>query len=116
MSRWLQFLCFLRSSRCYRLLDIMVFITIGIPLLILFTGQFLVKGVEPDSTIIAQISGCLLFFMMGCVGFVAFVRKEFKQVVYIRGRAAQTIALFLMISGWGVLAYSLVWIFVLSRR
>lgn len=105
----------LRSTRYRKVNDILVLITIALPMLIVFGGKALLPDKGELAIRTTQCGGTLLLFLMGCVGLIAMIRREFRQVVMIRGRSAQIMGAVMWLSSWAVLIYSLVWIFFLDQ-
>ena len=95
----------LRSERYKHLVDILLLVSLGqfILLIFVFRGIFPEKSFLFDTII--RISAMLMFFLQGCAGFVIMIRKEFRQIIKIRGRAAQVIGFILWMIGWFIVLY-----------
>ena len=57
--------------------------------------------------ILTGVAAFLMFFLLRCAGFVAMIRKEFYQLVVLRGKTAQFYGLIMWLGGWGFALYAL---------
>lgn len=61
-----------------------------------------------------RVAGFEMMFLFGCAGIVIMIRQEFRQVITLRGRAAQTAGFLFWIISWGMTLYILLYIVQVS--
>lgn len=69
------------------------------------------KYLHSESNIISQIDGIvvsLAFFIWGWIGIVGMIYEEVPQAVVIRGKAAKTLGIFIVLLCWGISLLALI--------
>jgi hypothetical protein len=95
----------LKSDKYKHLVDILLLAAIGQFILMVV----MLRRIIPESNLLfdslIRISGIIMTFLQGCACLVIIVRREFRQIITIRGRAAQIIGFLLWIVNWGLMIY-----------
>ncbi len=98
----------LRSEKYKNLAYILLLISTGQFFLVVFGVKVIVQEINLVHETLIRISTILMFILNGCAGFMMMIRREFPQVVFIRGRAAQIMGFGFWIISWFLALYFLV--------
>ena len=98
----------LKSDQYRNLSNNLAFLALGIPLGIIIIGRFITTGKDVLFSVLVHIAYVLMFSLGGVIGLLAVIRKEFHQIVTIRGRTAQFFGGLLFIMATLIVLYGIV--------
>jgi len=97
----------LKSPKYRRLGGYLSLLAFIIAFLLFGVAEVFVREGGLWDNILIGVAAFFMFFLLGCAGFVAMIRKEFYQVVVIRGKTAQFYGLIMWVGGWLFSLYAL---------
>lgn len=112
MQAWINEL---RSEKYKHLVDVLFLIAFVQALLLIFVPQLFIPEDSFLYDTLVRISGLVMMFLFGCAGIVIMLRQEFRQVITLRGRAAQSAGFLFWIMSWGMALYILLYIVQFTR-
>lgn len=105
----------LRSEKYKHLVDVLFLIALVQALLLIFVPQLFISEDSFLYDTLVRVAGFEMMFLFGCAGIVSMIRQEFRQMITLRGRAAQSAGFLFWIVSWGMALYILLYIVKVSR-
>lgn len=105
----------LRSEKYKHLVDVLFVIALVQMLLLIFVPRLFIAEDSFLFDTLVRIAGFEMMFLFGCAGIVIMIRQEFRQIITLRGRAAQSAGFLFWIMSWGMALYILSYIIQITR-